>query len=98
MRTAQPAQRARAPVTVWIAVDGRTTQHVFPAKGFKSDGFSVGELRVPLTPGRHQVSVSVATHPAVQAARQEWATAVNARPGRATVLTLEAGGGFQFEP
>ena len=98
MRTAQPAQRARAPVTVWIAVDGRTTQHVFPAKGFKSDGFSVGDLRVPLTPGRHQVSVSVATHPAVQAARQEWATAVNARPGRATVLTLEAGGGFQFEP
>lgn len=98
MRVAQPAQRARAPVIVRLTVDGRVEEHVFRAKGFKSDGFSVGELRTPLTPGRHVVAVSVATHPDPAAARREWQAEVEAQPGRLTVLTLEADGGFQLEP
>jgi hypothetical protein len=61
MRTAQPAQRTRAPVTIRLEVDGHVEEHVFRAKGFKSDGLSVGELRVPLAAGPHSVAVRIAT-------------------------------------
>ncbi|RFC50205.1 MAG: Cytochrome b subunit of the bc complex/Heterodisulfide reductase [Verrucomicrobia bacterium] len=98
MRTAQPAQRTRSPVVVQVVVDGRGEERVFYAKGFKSDGFSVGEVRAVLTPGLHQVSVSVATHAGPNAPRQTWSAGINARPGRLTVLTLEANRGFQLEP
>ena len=98
MRATQPAQRMRSPVTVQIIVDGRTEEHVFRAKGFQSDGFSVGELRVPLTPGIHRITVSVTTHTDPAASRQHWTTDVEAVPGRLTVLTLEANRGFQLEP
>ncbi|MBI2814020.1 MAG: cytochrome b N-terminal domain-containing protein [Opitutae bacterium] len=98
MRTAQPARRNRTPVVVRIEVDGRAEERVFQPKGFKSDGASVGEMRVPLTPGAHQVSVSVATRREAGAPARTWSAEVRALPGRLTVLTLEAGGGFQLEP
>lgn len=98
MRTAQPAERNRSPVVVRLAVDGRAQERVFQPKGFKSDGASVGEMRVLLTPGVHEVAVSVATRREASAPRQTWKAQVRAVPGRLTVLTLEAGGGFQLEP
>jgi hypothetical protein len=98
MRTAQPAERNRSPVVVRLAVDGRTQERVFQPKGFKSDGASVGEMRVRLTPGVHEVAVSVATRREASAPRQTWRAQVRAVPGRLTVLTLEAGGSFQWEP
>lgn len=98
MRAAQPARRNRSPVIVRLDVDGRMEEQAYPPKGFKSDGFSVGELRVPLTPGRHRIAVSVATNPDPRAPRQEWSAEIDAQPGRLTVLTLEANGGFQLEP
>ncbi|MBS0663829.1 MAG: cytochrome b N-terminal domain-containing protein [Verrucomicrobia bacterium] len=97
MRVAMPAQRTRSPVTVRLVIDGRAEEHVFRPKGLKSDGFSVGELRVPLSPGRHAVSVSVATSPDPTVPRREWQAEVEARPGRLSVLSLEANGGFQFD-
>lgn len=98
MRTALPAQRTRAPVVVRLEVDGRAQEHVFRPKGLKSDGSSVGELRVPLTSGPHQVKVSVATSPDSAVAPRTWAAEVQARPRRLTVLSYEAGPGFQLEP
>jgi ferredoxin len=98
MRTAQPAQRNRSPVVVRIEVDGRAQERIFQPKGFKSDGASVGELRVLLTPGAHRVTVSVATRHDPDAPRQTWSAVVKAIPGRLTVLTLEANKGFQLEP
>jgi ferredoxin len=98
MRIAQPTQRMRSPVTVQITVDGRVRDQIFRPKGFKSDGFSVGELRMPLTPGAHRVAVSVATHLDPAAPRQNWTAEVKAVPGHLIVLTLEANRGFQFEP
>ena len=98
MRMAQPAKRARSPVVVRLEVDGRVEEHVYRPKGFKSDGTSVGELRVSLTPGAHRITVSVATSPDPAVARQSWSQEINAREGRLTVLTLESGSGFQFEP
>ena len=98
MRTAQPAQRTRSPVTVRLEVDGRVEEHVYQPKGFKSDGTSVGELRVSLTPGAHRIKVSVATSIDPAAAPQIWSEEITAHAGRLTVLTLESGHGFQFEP
>lgn len=98
MRTAQPVQRNRAPVVVRLEVDGRAQERVFAPKGFKSDGVSTGEWRVPLTPGPHRVAIDVATGREAGAATRTWSGEVRAIPGRLTVLTLEAGGGFQLEP
>lgn len=98
MRTAQPAQRTRSPVLVQIIVDGRPSEHVFRPKGFKSDGASVGELRVPLTPGGHRIEVSVATQRDPRAPRQSWSAEVTAVPGRLSVLSLEANRGYEFTP
>ena len=96
MRTAQPARRNRLPVVVRIEVDGRAQERVFQPKGFKSDGASVGEMRVPLAPGAHRVKVSLATSSAARP--QNWAGEIQAQPRRLIVLSSEAGGGFQLMP
>jgi hypothetical protein len=98
MRTAQPAQRTRVPVTVQLEVDGHVHEHVFQPKGFKSDGLSVGEMRVPLAAGPHVVAVSIATSVDPAAARPTWSAEIQARPRRLTVLSYEPGHGFQFAP
>jgi ferredoxin len=98
MRTAQPAERTRSPVMVQIEVDGRSEEHAFRPKGFKSDGASVGELRRFLTPGPHQITVSIATQRDPLAPRRRWSAEVNARPGRLSVLSLDANNGFEFAP
>jgi hypothetical protein len=93
MRTAQPAKRTRLPVTVRLEVDGQLQEHVFQPKGLKSDGASVGEVRVVLTPGAHQVAVSLLTG----AATQQWQAEVEAQARRLTVLSYEPGHGFRLE-
>jgi ferredoxin len=98
MRTAQPTERTRSPVIVQIEVDGRSEEHVFHPKGFKSDGSSVGELRRPLTPGPHRITVSVATQRDPLAPRRTWTAVVTAQPGRLSVLALDANQGFEFAP
>ena len=98
MRNNQPAKRTRSPVIVQVAVDGRIQEHVYRPKGFKSDGASVGELRVPLTPGAHRITVRVATNPDPAATRQTWSAEVDARPRRLSVLSLDASHGFEFVP
>ena len=98
MRAAQPAQRTRSPVVVQLEVDGRREEHRFRPKGFSSDGASVGELRLLLAPGAHRLAVHVATHADPAAPRQSWTAEITARPGRLTVLTLDADRGFQLAP
>lgn len=98
MRTAQPTRRERAPVVVRVEVDGRMQERVFQPKGLKSDGASVGEMRVLLAPGAHRVVISVTTRREAGAPTRTWDGEIRAIPGRLTVLTLEAGGAFQLEP
>jgi ferredoxin len=98
MRTALPVRRTRHPVVIEIEADGFVERRVFPPKGIKSDGASVGEWRWPLTPGRHRLAVTVAASEAPDAPRQTWSAEVEARPGRVIVLAYEAAGGFQWEP
>ncbi len=98
MRNAQPARRTRSPVIVRVDVDGLAQEHIYRPKGFKSDGASVGELRVPLAPGRHHISVSVASRRDPDAPRQTWSAEVDARPGRLAVLSLDGNHGFEFAP
>ncbi len=98
MRTAQPTQRTRAPVTIRLTVDGRTQEHVFRPKGFKSDGSSVGEIRIPLSPGPHSVTVSLATSSAAAAPPQTWTAEIQTRARHLKVLNYEPGRGFELEP
>ena len=97
MRTALPAQRTRSPVTVRLTVDGRAQEHVYRPKGLKSDGTSVGELRVPLSPGPHVISVSLATNADPAAVPQTWSATVEAQLRHLTVLSYAPGPGFQIE-
>jgi hypothetical protein len=98
MRTAQPAQRGRSPVTVRLVVNDRVEEHVYQAKGFKSDGVAVGELRVPLAAGTHQVAVSLATNADPAAPRATWSAEIQVHPRRLTVLSYDPGQGFQLLP
>jgi ferredoxin len=93
MRTAQPAKRTRLPVTVRLEVDGVVQEQVFQPKGLKSDGASVGELRVALTPGAHRVAVSLVTGES----SQQWQAEVVPQARQLTVLSYEPGHGFRLE-
>jgi hypothetical protein len=94
MRTAQPVKRTRQPVTVRLEVGGQTVEHTFAPKGLKSDGASVGEVRVPLPPGKHRVAITVNTGVATQSWQQE----VEVRERYQRVLFYEPGHGFRLEP
>jgi hypothetical protein len=83
---------------VRVEIDGRAITQTVKPKGVKSDGASVGELRVPLAPGPHRIAVSVATGPDAAGARPTWSGQVEARSGRIAVLSYEPGHGFEFEP
>ena len=98
MRTPLPKQRTRSPVLVRVTVDGHHQEHIYQPKGFKSDGTSVGELRVPLTPGTHRISVTVSTSANPAVIGKTWSNEVNSVAGRLTVLTLESGHEFEFAP
>ena len=98
MRTAQPAQRSRVPVTVRLEVDGHIEEHVFRAKGFKADGVSVGEIRVPLTAGPHVVAIRIVTSVNPAAVCPTWSAEINARPRRLAVVSYEPDHGFRFVP
>ncbi|NBX60276.1 MAG: hypothetical protein EBT62_07410, partial [Opitutaceae bacterium] len=62
------------------------------------DGASVGELRILLTPGPHQVTVQLLTQPKRETAGKSWSALIKARSRHLTVLTLEANRGFEFAP
>lgn len=97
MRAATQINRERAPVVVRFAVDGIEQEQVFRPKGLKSDGASLGELRLPLAPGRHRLTVSLATHPGAGAPRTEWSAYVEAKRGHLVVVAYEPGTGFKRE-
>jgi ferredoxin len=90
--------RTRSPIVIRIEADGVTHEHVIPPKGLKSDGASIGELRLPLAPGVHQLSLSVATSTDPAAPRRSWAGAITAERGRLVVFTYDGGNGFSREP
>lgn len=98
MRVAVRTNRERSPVFIRVEVDGVAREHIYRPKGLRSDGSSVGELRLPLAPGAHRVTVSLATRPGADAPQQTWSGEITAREGRLAVLTFEAGVGFRREP
>jgi hypothetical protein len=98
MRATTPAGRMRTAVVVRLEVDGHGEQRIFQPKGLKSDGASVGEWRVPLTPGRHRIAVIVASGEGLEAPRQNWMAEIVAVEGRLVVLAFDSATGFRLEP
>jgi ferredoxin len=96
MRAATHVNRSRAPVTVQLSVDGRVEEYVFRPKGLQSDGASIGELRVPLAPGVHDVSIAVRTG-AAGAPPALWRESVVTEAGQLVVISYEPGTGFTRE-
>lgn len=98
MRTALPASRTRMPVTVRLSVDGEVSEGIYEPKGLKSDGISVGELRMPLKPGEHHIVVEMLTSVAPDAKPQRWEAEIKATERRIQVLSYEGEYGFRFTP
>jgi ferredoxin len=99
MRAATRASRERSPVVITVEINGEAQQHIVRPKGLRSDGASVGELRVPLAPGRHQVALTVATRTGeADAPQHHWTGTVEAVAGRIFVVAFEPGDGFRVEP
>lgn len=98
MRVAVQANRTRESVVIRLEIDGQVQQQLFRPKGMKSDGDSAGELRVPLSPGPHEVTVSVITSANPAAIPQRWTGRIEAEPRRLKVLAFEPGRGFEVEP
>lgn len=96
MRGQLPAKRARSPVTLRLDIDGKVQEHSFKPKGVQSDGASAGELRLSLTPGKHQVSVHLLTGSSGKP--HVWSGEIDARERRLSVLDFEPARGFEFDP
>jgi ferredoxin len=97
MRAAVHANRTRLPVVVRLEIDGVGEELAFRPKGLKSDGASIGELRRPLPPGPHRLSVRLATQPGPEAPAEAWSAEVVAERGRLIVVSFEPGVGFRRE-
>lgn len=98
MRAATQINRTRAPVVVRLEIDGVTHEHVFTPKGLKSDGASIGEIRLPISAGAHRVAVALATRREAGAPTAHWEQEIVATPARLMVLSYEPGTGFRLEP
>ncbi len=98
MRTALPADRTRMPVTVRVIVDGISQEGIYEPKGLKSDGVSVGELRVPLEPGMHEIAVEVLTSTKDDTTPLTWTANIEVEERRIQVLSYEMGSGFSYKP
>lgn len=96
MRGNQPAQRTRQPVVIHLEIDGHTEEHIARPKGLTSDGLSVGEVRVPLTPGTHRATVRVTTGDA--SAPPTWTGEWRSTERRQHVLSFDPESGFRWEP
>lgn len=98
MRAAMRTNRSRSPVTVRFTLDGEEQVRVFRPKGLKSDGASIGELRVPLTPGAHTIALGVSTAADGETNVHTWTETITAERGRLVVVAFEPGMGFVREP
>jgi len=96
MRGKLPAKRARSPVTLRLEIDGVVQEHNFKPKGVQSDGASAGELRLPLAPGKHHVTVQLLTGGSGEP--HNWSGEVDAHERRLSVLDFEPTRGWEFEP
>lgn len=85
----------RAPVHVRITIDGTVEQRIFAGKGISHDGPAIGEWRIPLTTGEHEVAVAIITGNATAAA--QWQGTIHAEPRRLHVVTFDPGTGFTRE-
>lgn len=95
MRGRSTEKPHRAPVRVGVTIDGTSEERTFEGKGVSSDGPALGEWRVRLSPGDHQIVVELSTGGAREP--QRWQGTIRAEPRRLHVVTYEPAGGFREE-
>ncbi len=95
MRGRSTAKPRRSPVTVRLTVNGDAEERIFTGKGISRDGPAIGEWRLPLTSGFHEIQVEILPGP--DADPLVWHHRFEARERRLHVLTHEPGDGFRWE-
>ena len=97
MRAQVNASRERVPVRLRVQVDGQTVlDQVYPAKGLLHDGPSMAVVRLPLSPGPHQVLVELADTANPDQWTQQWHETVEFQENRARVVLFDTKGGFSL--
>lgn len=93
-----PATGRRADATLTVAIDGaRVLARVYRPTGWRHDGPIYAYEELPVAPGRHAVTVTLAeAGPGARA--WSWSRAMEVRAGSAPLLEYSAGSGWQAAP
>lgn len=84
----------RAPVLVRLTIDGATEERSYRAKGISQDGPVIAQWRVPVSPGRRDVAVEIATGGAEPL---RWTGSIQATERFVHVVTFDPAEGFRLE-
>ena len=98
MRNVNAGRRTRSAVRLVLSVDGVVSENVVQPLGLSHDGACIAEIRRPLPPGQHDVSVAIFTSPDALTPKVTWKGTPDFRARRATVLSYDPNDGFRLEP
>ncbi len=97
MRNVNAGHRARSAIRLQLTVDGVASERTVQPLGLSHDGACIGEIRLTLPPGRHDVRVAIFTAPDAKEPKLTWQRQLDFQPRRATVLTYDPSVGFAVE-
>ena len=97
MRAQVNVSRERVPVRLRVQVDRQTVlDQAYQAKGLSHDGPSMAVVRLPMSPGPHQVRVELAETANPDQWTQQWTETVEFQENRARVVLFDTKGGFSL--
>ena len=97
MRNVNAGHRARSAIRLRLTVDGVVSERIVQPLGLSPDGACIGEIRLALPPGRHDVRVAIFTATNAVEPKLTWQRPLDFQPRRTTVLTYDPSAGFTVE-
>lgn len=95
MRAQVNVTRERLPVRLRVQVDGQTVfDQSFQPKGLSKDGPSIAVVRLPQSPGSHQVRVELADTADADQWTRQWSETVEFQENRNRVVLFDTKAGF----
>jgi ferredoxin/coenzyme F420-reducing hydrogenase delta subunit len=97
MRAQINVARERVPVRLRVQVDGQTVhEESYRAKGLSQDGPSIAVVRLPVTPGAHQVQVELNDSGKPDDWNQRWSQTVTFQDNHRRVILFDTAAGFSL--
>jgi ferredoxin/coenzyme F420-reducing hydrogenase delta subunit len=97
MRAQVNVTRERVPVRLRVQVDGQVVyDQSFQPKGLSKDGPSIAVVRLPQSPGSHQVRVELADTADADQWTRQWSETVEFQENRNRVVLFDTEGGFSL--